>query len=147
VCWTEEHRTVRCPSPDGLVHDPANLLLLGILVCVGYNSPDHPRVASDSPVCQQPTTSATLVGGQRSTGAPDCPVPPTRRSGAHQNRKATNHAIHSRCTVHCPVHPRTDGNQGLPNGAPTAPRFLGAIKGTPRCMELHTKHSLNILQR
>jgi hypothetical protein len=28
------------------------------------------------------------------------------------------------------VYPRTEGNQGLPNGAPTAPKSLGAIKGT-----------------
>jgi hypothetical protein len=28
-----------------------------------------------------------------------------------------------------------------------APRSLGAIKGTPRRMELYTKHPLNILQR
>jgi hypothetical protein len=50
-------------------------------------------------------------------------------------------------TVHCLVHPRTEGNQNLPNGAPTAPRSLGAIKGTLRRMELYTKHPLNILQR
>jgi hypothetical protein len=111
ACWTEEHRTVRCPSPDGPVHGPTNLLLLGILARVGYNSPDHPRVASDSLVCQQPTTSATSVGGQRSTGAPDCLVPPTGQSGAHQNRKAANHAIHSRCTVHSPV---CTGQSGAP---------------------------------
>jgi hypothetical protein len=54
-------------------------------------------------------------------------------------------------TVHCPVvhqtvHPRIEGNQGLPNGAPTAPRSLGTIKGTPRRMEQYTKHPLNILQ-
>jgi hypothetical protein len=44
------------------------------------------------------------------------------------------------------MHPRTEGNQGLPNGAPTTPRSLGAIKGTPRRIELKTKHPLNILQ-
>jgi hypothetical protein len=55
-------------------------------------------------------------------------------------------------TVHCPVvHrtircPRTEGNYCLPNGAPTAPSRLGAIKGTPRRMEQDTKHILNILR-
>jgi hypothetical protein len=50
------------------------------------------------------------------------------------------------CASESPVHPQIEGNQSLPNGALTAPRSLGAIKGTPRCMELHTKHPLNILQ-
>jgi hypothetical protein len=50
------------------------------------------------------------------------------------------------CTLDSPVHPRTEGNQSLPNGAPMAPMSLGAIKGTPRRMDLHTKHPLNILQ-
>jgi hypothetical protein len=45
------------------------------------------------------------------------------------------------------VHLRTEGNQVLPNGAATAHRSLRAIKGTPRRMELNTKHPLNILQR
>jgi hypothetical protein len=47
----------------------------------------------------------------------------------------------------CLVHPRAEGNNGFPNGAPTAPSCLGAIKGTHRCMEQHTKHPLNILRR
>jgi hypothetical protein len=50
-------------------------------------------------------------------------------------------------TVHCPVSPRTEGNQCLPNGAQTTLSCLGAIKGTPGCMEHTTKHSLNIQQR
>jgi hypothetical protein len=44
------------------------------------------------------------------------------------------------------MHPRTEGNQSLPNGAPMAPMSLGAIKGTPRRIEHYTKHLLNILQ-
>jgi hypothetical protein len=46
----------------------------------------------------------------------------------------------------CLVRPRTEGNYGLPNGAPTAPSCLGAIKGTPRRIEQDTKHLLNILR-
>jgi hypothetical protein len=49
--------------------------------------------------------------------------------------------------VHCLVRPRTKGNYGLPNGAPTAPSCLRARKGTPRRMEQNTKHLLNILRR
>jgi hypothetical protein len=47
----------------------------------------------------------------------------------------------------CLVRPRTEGNYFLPNGAPTSPSCLGAIKGTPRRMVHHTKHLLNILSR
>jgi hypothetical protein len=47
----------------------------------------------------------------------------------------------------CPVRQPTGGKNCLPNGDPTAPSCLGAIKGTPRRMEQRTKHSLNILRR
>jgi hypothetical protein len=46
----------------------------------------------------------------------------------------------------CLVRPWIEGNNGLPNRAPTAPSCLGAIKGTPRRMEQYTKHPLNILR-
>jgi hypothetical protein len=45
ICWTADHRTVWCPSPDGPVHGPAKSVLSGFLACVGYNSPDGPRKA------------------------------------------------------------------------------------------------------
>jgi hypothetical protein len=51
------------------------------------------------------------------------------------------------CTIHCLVRSRTEGNQGHPNGAQTAPSCLGSIKGTPRHMEHNTKPPLNILRR
>jgi hypothetical protein len=81
----------------------------------------------------------------------------TRPSGAPQNRKSPNQAI--LCCILCtycslsggapdyPVRQRTEGKNCLPNGAPTAPSYLGAIKGTPRRMEQHTKPPLNILRR
>jgi hypothetical protein len=50
-------------------------------------------------------------------------------------------------TLDCPVRHPTEDKNCLPNGIPTAPRCLGAIKGTPRRMEHNTKHSLNILRR
>jgi hypothetical protein len=46
----------------------------------------------------------------------------------------------------CSVRPQTEGNNGLPNGAPTAPSCLRVIKGTPRRMEQYIKHPLNILR-
>jgi hypothetical protein len=71
VCWTEEHRTVQCHSPDSPVHGSVNCLLSGILACVGYDSSDHPCEALDSPVCQPPTASCHIGRGptvNKSTG-------------------------------------------------------------------------------
>jgi hypothetical protein len=51
------------------------------------------------------------------------------------------------CTPDSPVHPRIEGNNGLPNEAPTTSSCLRAIKGTPRHMEQYTKLPLNILRR
>jgi hypothetical protein len=45
----------------------------------------------------------------------------------------------------CPVHHPIEGKYCLPRMPPTAPSCLGAIKGTPRRMEEHTKHTLSIL--
>jgi hypothetical protein len=44
------------------------------------------------------------------------------------------------------MHPWTEGNHGLSNGAPTAPRSLGAIKGPPRLHGAEYKHTLSNLQ-
>jgi hypothetical protein len=107
--------------------------------------------------------------------APDCPVSQTRslqRSVArpagdmwtsptvgrsHRTVRCATRAVAATVgfarkgrksrTVHCPVRPRTEGNYSLPNGAPTTPSCLRAIKGIPRCMEQYTKHPLNILRR
>jgi hypothetical protein len=46
----------------------------------------------------------------------------------------------------CLVRHPTEGNFGLPRMPPTAPSYLGAIKGTPRHMEEAPKHSLIILR-
>jgi hypothetical protein len=46
----------------------------------------------------------------------------------------------------CPVHHPTKGKFGLPSWPPTAPRCLGAIKGTPMRMEEDTKLIRNILR-
>jgi hypothetical protein len=45
----------------------------------------------------------------------------------------------------CPVRHPTEGKNCLPRLLPTAPRCLGAIKGTPRRMEKTLKHTLSIL--
>jgi hypothetical protein len=62
-------------------------------------------------------------------------------------KQGKNHALFmSGGAPDCPVCPRTEGNNCLPNGAQTALSCLGAIKGTPRCMEQYTKPLLNILR-
>jgi hypothetical protein len=70
--------------------------------------------------------------------APDCPG-----GGNGQIRQRRKEIVY--CS--CPVRPRTEDNYCLPNGAPTPPSCLGAIKGTPRRMKQNTKYLLNILRR
>jgi hypothetical protein len=43
------------------------------------------------------------------------------------------------------VRQATEGKNCLLEMLSTAPSYLGAIKGTPRCMEKDTKHSLSIV--
>jgi hypothetical protein len=45
----------------------------------------------------------------------------------------------------CPVRHPTEGKICLPRMPPTAPSYLGALKGTPRRMEELPKHTLSIL--
>jgi hypothetical protein len=45
-------RMLDCVAPDNPMQGPANCLFSEILAYVGYNSPDRPRGAPDSPVCQ-----------------------------------------------------------------------------------------------
>jgi hypothetical protein len=103
------------------------------------------------------TVTCHVDQGQLSYGAPDRSVPHTGQSGA-PTEKETNQSgdslpcpvlvlITVRCAPDSPVRPRTEGKNCLPNGAPTAPSCLGAIKGTPRRMEQYTKPPLNIIRR
>jgi hypothetical protein len=63
-------------------------------------------------------------------------------------KKETNHALFiSGSASNYPVRQQTEGKNSLPNGDPTAPSYIGAIKGTPRRMEHNTKPPLNILRR
>jgi hypothetical protein len=81
---------------------------------------------------------------------PDCPVCHEGRGcngRLRQKRKEITHCSLSGGASDYPVRPETEGYYGLPNGAPTAPSCLGAIKGTPRHMEQYMKNPLNILRR
>jgi hypothetical protein len=93
---------------------------------------------------------ATRGQSQRSPGrtglCPVCQGDQGLNGRLRQRRKEIGH-----CS--CPVVYRTvrcgnrhKGKNCLPNGDPTTPSCLGAIKGTPRRMEHHTKPPLNILR-
>jgi hypothetical protein len=112
---------------------------------------------------QRPTTRstrnqwATRDKSQRSLGCTGLsgvhrtvsgvPSGPRVQRSASPN-KERNHALFmSGGAPDCPLRQRTEGKNCLPNGDPTAPSCLGAIKGTTRCMEQNTKPPLNILRR
>ena len=105
------------------------------------------RCAPDCPVSQRSAArsardtwpSQRLEGGTGLSGVHrTCPVrqrlPDLQRSAALF--KEGNRAPDSvRCAPDCPVRPTTEGKDSLPDVFSTAPSCLGAIKGTPRCME------------
>jgi hypothetical protein len=88
------------------------------------------RCAPDSVRCAKGTEGATVGFARKG-----------RRSGTGQGLFMSGGASD------CPVRHLTEGKNCLPNGTPTSPSYLGVIKGTPRCMEHYTKHSLIILRR
>jgi hypothetical protein len=111
---------------------------------------------SGEPATPTPMVDSTISGRHVANAnghqtAPDCPVChegwwlQLQRSASP--KKERNHALFmSGGAPVCPVRPRTKDNYCLPNGAHTAPSYLGAIKGTPRRMEQYTKPPLNILR-
>jgi hypothetical protein len=140
------------------VHGLRNSSLLGFPLATSAINHLTVRARHRIVRCSSRATAICHVDkSQWSHGAPDGPVPHTGRSGAPQKRKSANQGI--LCRVLCaycslsgappdsPVHRRTEGKNCLPNGVPTAPSCLGAIKGTPRRMEHTTKPPLNILRR
>jgi hypothetical protein len=145
MCQSGVHRTARCAlnSVWCLGYQLAKLATLGkVLRLTGYNS-------SDCPVCQPrawPTVGRTIVVDRvsRTHGhevAPNCPVCQVT-NGWQPSARLIKEGNWWLCSVWCApdslVHPRTEGNQGLPNGVPMAPRSLGAIKGPLGTLELYT---------
>jgi hypothetical protein len=142
-------------APDCPVsHQRLHLVLDDELIALG-SSPRAPRLKftglsgeSTVPTAngRQRDQRATHGPSQRSPGRTgQCPVcqGDRRLNGRlRQIRKETGHrtgTVHVRwCT--------TEGKNCLPNGTPTTPSYLGAIKGTPRHMDHVTKHPLNILR-
>jgi hypothetical protein len=64
---------------------------------------------------------------------------------ASPNKEGYLHQIVFGGAPDCPVRQSTEGKICLPGLLSTAPSCLGAIEGTPRRMEEHTKHSLSTL--
>jgi hypothetical protein len=72
------------------------------------------------------------------------PTAPDRQRSASPDKEGDPHRTVSGGAPDCPVRQATEGKNCLPGMHPTAPSYLGAIKGTPRRMEENTKHSLSI---
>jgi hypothetical protein len=62
---------------------------------------------------------------------------------ASPNKEGDLHRTVSGGAPDCPVRQSTEDKICLPGMFSTAPSCLGAIKGTPRRMEEHTKHSFS----
>jgi hypothetical protein len=123
------HRTVRC-APDCLVSQRSAGPTVGRAICAGH-------------VAEPTARRGTGLSGVHRT----CPVR-QRLSGCQRSTAPFmegNRALDSvRCAPDCPVRQSTEGKISLPRMLSTAPSCLGAIKGAPRRMEEHTKHSYNI---
>jgi hypothetical protein len=93
-------------------------------------------------------SALAMSAGNGREGSPDSPLPIPKRKAANQVIWWSSHTrtVTVRCATDNPVHPQTEGNKSLPNEAPTTPRLLGAINGTPRRMEQYIKHTLSTLQ-
>jgi hypothetical protein len=109
------HLTVRC-APEGPT--------VGRAICAGHVAEPTARRGHRTCLVRQ-----RLSGCQRST-APFL-----------EGNRAPDSV---RCAPDCSVRQSTEGKISLPRLLSTAPSCLGAIKGTPRRMEEHTKHSYNI---
>jgi hypothetical protein len=131
------------------VHGPPNSLLSGFPGYVGYNSLDSPCEAPDSTVyqsCNVYLPRRLRANGHMANRTVWCPIEKeTIESGDSLSRHVLV-LFTVRCAPDSPMHPRTEGKNCLPNGAPKAPSYLGAIKKTPRHMEQYTKPPLTILK-
>jgi hypothetical protein len=72
------------------------------------------------------------------------PTAPRLQRSASPNKERDSHRTVSGGAPDFPVRQATEGKNCLLEMLSTAPSCLGAIKGTPRRMEEHTKHSLSI---
>jgi hypothetical protein len=127
----KNHRTVRWCT--GLSGEPT--------VGRANGRPRNPRVTRGRAHGMMGGTG--LSGVHRTvSGEPTAPNP--QRSAALEY-ESNQHRTVSGGAPDCPVRHPTEGKNCLPGLFSTAPSCLRAIKGTPRCMEDDTKHTLSIL--
>jgi hypothetical protein len=94
----------------------------------------------------EPTVTRTHRTVLYATGLFGVPRGPQIQWLASPNKEGDRALFMSGGALDCPVRPQIEGKNCLPNGAPTAPSCLGAIKGTPRRMDQYTNPPLNILR-
>jgi hypothetical protein len=102
------------------------------------------RSACDTWSSQQSLGCTGLSGVHRTVSS--APRRPKAQRSASQEKERNRAVFMSGGAPDCPVRQPAEGNNCLPNGVPTAPSYLGAIKGTPKHMEQTHKHLLNILR-
>jgi hypothetical protein len=149
--------------------DSGELAALGKqLTAYGYNSPDYsvctglsgePTVGWANGRPRNPRVTRgkgqRLEGGTGLSGVhrtvsgvhrtvSGAPTAPKCQRSASPKKERNPHRTVSGGAPDCPVRQATEGKNCLPGMHSTAPSCLGAIKGTPRCMEEKTKHSLSI---
>jgi hypothetical protein len=73
------------------------------------------------------------------------PIAPKRQRSASPKKERNPHRTVSGGAPDCPVRQATEGKNCLLEMLSMAPSYLGAIKGTPRSMEKHTKQPLSIV--
>jgi hypothetical protein len=123
------HRTVRC-TPDCPVRQWSAGPTVGRAICAGLVAEPTARRGHRTVRCAPDMF-----------GAPTALRLPTVDCATYGKKSGTGHV---RCAPDCPVLQSTEGKISLPRLLSTTPSCLGAIKGTPRRMEEHTKHSYNI---
>jgi hypothetical protein len=100
------------------------------------------RSARDTWPSQRSEGGTGLSGVHRIVSG--APTAPKRQRLASPKKERNLHRTVSGGAPDCPVRQATEGKNCLPRMHSTAPNYLGAIKGTPRRMEEHIKHSLSI---
>jgi hypothetical protein len=127
------YRTVRC-APDCLVSQRSAGPTVGCAICAIH--------VAEPTVGRGHRTVRCAPDSVRCANDPQAPTVDFARKGKKSAPDSVRCAPDSvRCVPDCPVRQATEGKICLPGMLSTAPSRLGAIKGTPRRMEEHTKHS------
>jgi hypothetical protein len=152
---TAQHRTVRRHSPDSPVCTrqsgarSAQLCALGFFLgYIGYNSPDSLCSAGQSgaPAMQRLSTTSMGANGHLAHRTVRCPTEKEINQSGDSLSCTVRVLFSIRCAIGQSGAPTIESKNCVPNGVPTAPSCLGAIKGTPRRMKHYTKPPLNILR-